>query len=181
MKNVIIEGCDGSGKTTLIDTIFKEGGYVKHSRASSSLDGPVNGLDDWVDADLDRLDQWDRRDQQPTFLYDRHPLISELIYADLRWVNRGVSGQFTNIEWILKSQRRLADHGTLVICLPPYEEVERVMQHQGREAHMAGVFENRYTIWTRYSQFVWPGNVIRYDRTRETVTDLLSTLRKVRG
>lgn len=176
MKSVIVEGCDGSGKTTLIGHLFATGNYVKHDRASTSLGGPVPDLDIWVGRDLDFLHN---RSQGIPFIYDRHPLVSELIYADLREKNRGVKGWFLNPQWIIEAQQRMAEHAILVICSPPYSEVERIMQMQGRDAHMPGVFENRLTIFKRYQAYAWPGTIIRYDRTRNDVSDLIETLTRL--
>jgi hypothetical protein len=176
MNHLIIEGCDGSGKTSLIRELL--GQYVLHPRASDSKTGPVPNLADWVDNDLWRLEHWNGRGMTP-YIYDRHPLISELLYADLRWHNRGLAPGFESREWVGKQQRRMADLSILVICSPPYAEVERVMQEQGREAHMPGVFENRFRLWKSYNEFVWPGKVIRYDRTREVPADLIATLEKM--
>jgi hypothetical protein len=181
MGHVIIEGCDGSGKTTLIRDLLEKGQpYVLHARASDSLSGPVPNLAAWVDNDLWKLESAEGKGLVP-YIYDRYPLVSELLYGPIRWHNRtGPLGQFPSREWIIKQQRRMADLATLVICSPPYEEVERVMQAQGREAHMPGVFENRFRLWKGYEEFIWPGTVVRYDRTRETPADLINILEKIK-
>jgi GTPase SAR1 family protein len=173
MRNVIIEGCDGAGKTTLINTLVQDYGFERHARASHSTTGPVASLRDWVDRDLDWMEE---DDFDAPFIYDRHPLISEYIYAPIRWTNPGLADGFIDINWRTNSSQRLARLSILVICSPPYEEVERVLQRQGRDAHLPGVFENRFTIWTSYNTVMWPGTVIRYDRTRNTPKDLMKTL-----
>jgi len=178
VKHIIIEGCDGAGKTTLITHLMEYLPLVQHARASDSKTGPVPNLSDWIQIDLMQLEE--RPSDLDPYIYDRHPLISELLYGPIRWHNRtGPLGSFRSREWIVKQQRRMANLSTLVICSPPYEEVERVMQAQGREAHMPGVFENRFTLWTGYNNFTWPGTVIRYDRTRDTAKDLAQTLEKM--
>lgn len=176
MKNVIIEGCDGSGKTTLIQALMQTGRFVAHARASDSKTGPVPVLDRWVEIDLDQIEEYAEFEGMPVYLYDRHPLVSELIYNDLRWTNPGLKGNFTDPDWVTQMRRRLGEYAVLVICSPPYALVEQVMQTQGRDAHMPGVFENRYTLWTRYQRLVWPGTIIRYDWTRDTPEDLIRTL-----
>lgn len=173
MKHLIIEGCDGSGKTTLIDQLMETKRFIKHDRASTSLGGPVPDLDLWVGRDLDFLNG---RSPSAPFIYDRHPLVSELLYNDLRKKNRGMSGWFRDLPWIVESQRKMAEHAILVICLPPFEYVEKALQATGRDAHMPGVFENRYTLYRRYQAYAWPGTIIRYDWTRENVSDLLGIL-----
>ena len=59
-----------------------------------------------------------------------------MVYADLRWKNQGLKGQFTDPSWVTEYAKRMAAYSLVVICSPPYEEVERIMQAQGRDAHM---------------------------------------------
>jgi len=176
MKHIIVEGCDGSGKTGLIGVLAEYFDLARHPRASDSMTGPVKNLRGWVDRDLDHLDELELDSGHPTYIYDRHPLISEPIYANYRWVNQGMAEGFGDENWMRSVTKDMGSMSILIICCPPYEEVERVLQTQGREAHMPGVFENRYSIWTRYNTLRWPGTVIRYDRTRETRQDLIKTL-----
>lgn len=179
MKHIIVEGCDGSGKTGLIEELSKHFNLVRHLRASDSITGPVKNLRDWVERDLDYLEGSELDPDRWTYIYDRHPLISEPIYANYRWVNPGLADGFDDENWIRSTTKDMGSLSILVICSPPYEEVERVLQMQGREAHMPGVFENRFSIWKRYVTLCWPGTVIRYDRTRETLEDLIGTLEKM--
>jgi len=173
MKHLIIEGCDGSGKTTLHGQLMQTGQFIPHARASDSLTGPVPALDRWVEIDLDQLD--DLFYPLP-FMYDRHPLVSEIIYADLRWKNPGLTGKFTDTNWLVETRRQMARQSVLIICQPPYAIVDQAIQTAGRDAHMPGVMENRHTIYKRYQEFVWPGLVIRYDWTRDNFEDLFKTI-----
>jgi hypothetical protein len=175
MDHLIIEGCDGSGKTTLIQQLMETGQYIKHARASTSLGGPVDALDKWVADDVKYLDTH----ATTPYIYDRHPLISELIYGDLRENGRGFTGAFQNLMWVAGHQAKMAQQSILVICSPPYSIVDQALVTSGKDAHMPGVFENRHTLYTRYEKFVWPGRVIRYDWTTDTVDVLLSVISKL--
>jgi len=173
MKHLIIEGCDGTGKSTLINQLSSTERYVQHSRASTSTGGPVPDLDGWVRNDLDFLEY---KDPLLPFIYDRHPLISELIYADLRTVNRGVSGGFAKLPWIIESQRRMAKLSVLVICSPSFFSVQKAIEASGKDAHMPGVYDNLHAIYSRYERFIWPGRVVRYNWHRDSFTDLLQVV-----
>lgn len=177
-RHVIVEGMDGSGKDTLIGHLaeFYKVKVVLHPRASTSLGGPVASLDEWVEKDIHHL----MHDNPPRYLYNRHPLISEPGYAPHRKVNPGMRGHFLSPEWLALQRRLMAHRSILVICQPPYSEIERVLNEQGAGAHMPGVIENRRPIWGYYTKFVWPGITIRYNRETSSVRSLISTIEGVR-
>ena len=70
---VIIEGCDGSGKSTLIKRLLKDLDVELQPRVVNQDAEAMVDLQDWVSKDLQK--GFGRR------LYDRHRLISELIYG----------------------------------------------------------------------------------------------------
>lgn len=176
-RHLVIEGCDGSGKDSLINRIQADPQFshlVMHPRASTSLGGPVANLDVWVSEDLAHIETV--RPKSPAYIYNRHPLISEFIYAPFRQLNPGLSGAFKDQTWVDFQQLRLAAQSVLVITQPPFAEVDRIMIGQGRDAHMPGVTENRFSIYSKYAALVWPGSMIRYNRTRSNYEDLAYTI-----
>lgn len=175
-RHIIIEGMDGSGKDTLIDRLqalpFAPFGqeYQLHPRASTSLGGPIDNLSDWVEHTNYRL---------PTtgpWMFNRHPLISELIYAPYRDINRGLSGKFTDKAWVANQQRILADHAVVVFVQPKYSAVETALRPLHWLRHMPGVWSNRQTLYNLYRNFMWPGVSIRWDREYTSVIDLAISL-----
>lgn len=165
-RHIIVEGPDGSGKDTLIRNLksfFPL--HVLNQRASTSEGGPVENLEAWVMADLASMPT------KPASIYNRHPLVSEYVYSDLRKINRGL--RLPTGKWIPDARRMAANNALLVICLPPFETVER-QAWQG--THMPGVIENLPTIYSRYAAFAWPGVTIRYNRLRNDVETLALTI-----
>lgn len=174
MKSIIVEGCDGSGKDTLIDKLMSlPWGYRLHERASTSLGGPVSHLGDWVIRDAPAMNR-----RRP-YIYNRHPLISEPIYAPVRKVNPGLSGEWTSPEWIAEWRRIVGSQSVLVICQPPFRAVANTVKAQGPEAHMPGVAENIRRIYLSYNRLVWPGTTLRYDYTFDLFPTLVSVLHKL--
>jgi hypothetical protein len=177
--HLIIEGCDASGKDGMIARLMDHylDRFTLHERASTSLGGPVDNLSDWVDRDLTHL----LIEQPSPYIYNRHPLISEFMYAPWRENRRGLRGRFHDSAWVESRSKALARHTILVICQPPFTEIDRIMNEQGREAHMPGVLENRFTIYRSYENFVWPGTTIRYNRNNSTFEQFIRTLDTILG
>lgn len=149
--NVILEGPDGGGKTSLLPEFINKG-MTQHPRASHSTDGPVPNLDDWV---------VEHSGSKIGYVYDRHPLVSEPIYGP---ICRGkVPGRFNDPRWVEDETRRLAADHVLILCLPP-RHVAR--DNAGEAGQMRGVLGNYDIIYERYLSVWWPGVIIRYDYTR---------------
>lgn len=177
-KHIIVEGCDGSGKDTLIASLLgRIPGSRVHPRASTSLGGPIENLSDWVERTNLGLETLGNL-PFPRWIFNRHPLISEYIYADKRFVNRGLTGPFRNRRWREFQSRWLSEYTILVVCQPSMDHVfENLRSTAGQ--HMPGVLENWGAIYSEYANLVWPGTVIRYNYAMDTVDDLVSTLNKM--
>lgn len=174
MKHLIIEGMDGSGKDTLIRSLiplFPD--HTPHPRASDSLKGPLYNLTDWVEEHVPLM----QVPQSPRFIYNRHPLVSELIYAPWRQINPGLSGGFLDEDWVNGYRRLAARDSILVICEPKYSTVVANLERQGPSAHMPGVYENAMALYTEYSLLLWPGMTVRYNYEIDTPETLAHTLK----
>lgn len=170
-KHIIVEGCDGSGKDTLIDQLLDSyPKHVVHERASTSLGGPVQNLADWVATDAIKMSN------SGPWIYNRHPLISEPIYAHYRKVNPGLSGVWSNGAWVNAYRQIIARDCVLIICQPPMATVLDTLTQQGPDAHMPGVYENAREIWMHYAAFMWPGKTIRYNYTSNSYKSLVDVL-----
>jgi hypothetical protein len=173
-RHIIIEGMDGSGKDTLINRLSQlMPGHTLHKRASTSLGGPVADLAVWTATDVRTMAD------QPPSLYNRHPLVSEPIYAHIREVNGGLRPPWTNAVWVKTYQRLAADQALLVICQPPWAEVRKNLLRSGPDAHMPGVYSNAKTLYDAYANLLWPGAVVRYNYTTNSPETLVDTMRKV--
>jgi hypothetical protein len=154
IRHVIVEGCDGTGKTGLITRLTKTLDLPIHTKASTSLGGPLPDIDVWVDVDSQSMHA------QTPQIYDRHPLISEPIYAPLA---RHVPpfGMFQSDIWFTARRHLVARHAVVVVCMPPWSEVRRNVLSDG-QAHMPGVAANIRALYDAYKhvQRGWPGPVV---------------------
>lgn len=172
-QHIIVEGMDGSGKDFLINqllVLFPT--HARHERASTSLGGPVANLAEWVTNDVTTM-----RDQ-PASIYNRHPLISEPIYADRRHVNTGLRGVWTSEAWIDACRRAAAPFCTLVICQPDWPTIKDNLTRSGEGAHMPGVLDHAEELYREYQNLVWPGPTIRYNYREDNIFVLGSLIRK---
>lgn len=171
-RHIIVEGMDGSGKDTLISTLQSLFPFhLLHQRASTSLGGPVADLTNWTVLDVLTMSR------QPPSIYNRHPLISEPIYATRRLVNPGLNPPWDNPEWLTTYSRLAAFHSVLVLCHPPFGVVSANLD-KTPDGHMPGVSENRKELHDAYSTLVWPGRSMRYDYTKDTPEDVAAIIRR---
>ncbi len=157
-----MEGPDGGGKDTLISALRGTyTGHTLHERASTSLGGPVDNLAQWVEHDVLTMGS------QPPSIYNRHPLVSELIYHRYRSGDRRgyPSPEWHQTRWRTLHRRTAANHAIYIVCLPPFHVLQDTVRKQGRNAHMPGVYENILSIYTDYRTHLWPGINITYDYT----------------
>lgn len=174
MRNIIVEGMDGSGKDTLIEAMSKHPNFKNlpvHERASTSIGGPVDQLALWVERDAQAM----LNTRAKPHIYNRHPLISEPIYAPFR-SNRPLSPGFEKEGWLEGYRRIVGSQAVLVICQPPYHIVRNTLTMQGPDAHMPGVFYNALDIYMCYARLVWPGRTVRYNYTADGFESLARTI-----
>jgi hypothetical protein len=173
-RHIIVEGMDGSGKDTLIESLLKIfPDHTTHERASTSLEGPITNLAEWTVRDVITMHM-----QAPS-IYNRHPLVSEPIYAKYRQINGGLKGVWANPAWVESYQRLARTAATLVICQPPFATVRANLNDSGAHAHMPGVYEHMLELYTEYAMLIWPGPSVRYNYTIDTPETLADLIRKV--
>lgn len=176
-RHLIIEGPDGAGKDTMINRLqsTRWGRRFKvHPRASDSKEGPLANLDYWVNVHTAELRA---NPSAGPWIFNRHPLISELIYHDLREVNPGLKGSFIVPYWVDTMKRMMAKSCVLLVILPPLRVVETILASQKPTEQMPGVLNSIEEIHQRYSKVTWPGDVIFYDRTISNPVNLMIDLR----
>jgi len=169
-RNVIVEGPDGSGKSTLIGHLSDRLGLKVHERASDSKTGPVEDLAGWVDRDIstDWTDRW---------IYDRYPVISEPIYGP--HARRLIRAPFGNPAYIANVNEVLYRTATVVWCLPPeavvVENVTSTIANQ-----MDGVVANIRRIYQAYvtAYFRWRGSKLLWDYGRHDLSLFVENLTK---
>lgn len=177
MRHLIIEGCDGTGKDTLIAQLLEVfPHFALHARASTSLEGPVPDLARWVSDDLEHIQRVDNDKLPIRWIFNRHPLISEPIYGRFR-VNKPTVPLFLDQNWLNRQKYMLARYAVLVIVHPPWGVVNDILIGQGPHQHMPGVYENRNHIYDAYGQVTWPGVMMRFSRTSQNREVFINRLR----
>lgn len=152
MKQIIVEGPDGAGKSTLIQTLSRDLDLpVNQNRSCTSTGGPVKNLNQWI---VDDLRSWDTK---TTSLYDRHPMVSDHIYGP-------VLRKEVQIHLPFGYYRRFVEDAIVVLCLPPLGNVTTNLES---EDQLAGVWENIATIYSLYEAYARQNQdrVLWYDYT----------------
>jgi hypothetical protein len=112
---IIVEGPDGSGKTTLVKHLAEKYDIPIGNKVVGTDTKPlIEDLQNWVETNLKGGLQWK--------LFDRHRLISEPIYQSA--MRREAQPGFDDIKWFTS---RMIDFTRIrpfiVYCLPPYDLV----------------------------------------------------------
>ena len=144
---LVLEGPDGGGKTGLRDRLLAQYSNMKlMDRACTSEDGPLENLVDWVNLDLD-MDSPDLSHQ----LYDRHPLISELIYSPS--MGREMPPEFQDVDWLTDAWATFRRHPYIIIwCMPSRQTVIDNVKatHLAETEHQHGVVDHIGAIYDLY-------------------------------
>jgi GTPase SAR1 family protein len=106
---IVVEGPDGSGKTTLIKEIQSEFAVTIAPRVVSKEAEALLDLRVWVEQNNRKLDQG--------VVYDRHRLISETIYGPI--LRDGTEPGFDDINWLAEQMHQFyAKRPVIIYCLP---------------------------------------------------------------
>lgn len=158
---IVVEGPDGAGKSTLVQTLCDQFGFTVGTRATKNRDElyKVTRQDTYcaIAEDL-------RGDSPLPKIWDRL-FWSELVYADLvrRPIEFGMQEQY-----VIK--KVLAITSFTVVCLPPFDTVLKNVSESKHE--MEGVREKIQKIYTAYPKAFlhFPGHLVYYDYTGHKTT-----------
>lgn len=174
---IIVEGPDGSGKSTLVKRIREEFSTIRIAQrvVGQNTEAMVD-LKGWVEKNLDMGWQWT--------LFDRHRLISEPIYGSI--LRAYAQPGFDELTWLYKVTRRFYDIKPIIIyCIPSWQTVE---QNMLTTQQPATVFKNSSKIYRAYVAKAATDLVASrqgeftcwiYDYTQNNVSWLLSDLHRV--
>jgi len=159
--HVVVEGTDGSGKSSLIQELRRQCPasllVLSRSRPPETLSEVLSFLR-WVDGYV----------SNPPLVLDRYPLISEPIYGPLF---RG-----TNLLAGIKADVFLTRMNKIIYCRPPVDRILANVQRT-RLDQMAGVVDHTAELIEQYDRqfadlIVRGYPVVFFDYTRHTVKDL---------
>lgn len=149
-RNLVIEGPDGAGKSTLIGQLRERYPELPEpTRAATSTGGPVPNMTGWITTDAVAT-----MVRQGSRLYDRHPLISGPIYEPFCPQTFPTSGP-----WYTYHLQRMRSISFVVVCLPAQDTV---VDNLAAEPQLAGVKENIRHIWRKYHQLIDMGGIVDF-------------------
>jgi hypothetical protein len=158
--SLIIEGMDGTGKTSLVNHLAQLFNLQIHERAvKSSKLGVVDNVYEWVLKDL-------ATEPERPMVYDRHPLISEYIYSSVLRPGK-IDPRFYSEE-ARRMLLRMSRNRLIIFCIPPAGNTLANVRHsEGNQ--LTGVIEHCQTLYDLYQQAYtyWPTplNAIKFDYT----------------
>lgn len=111
---IIVEGPDGAGKTTLIQTLVEATGLPVAPRVVSKDTEAMTDLVKWTEENVAKGFQ--------ATIFDRHRLFSEPIYGPV--LRSTLTPEFSDPEWFYAQLSQLYDSDPFIIyCLPPFHTV----------------------------------------------------------
>jgi hypothetical protein len=164
-RMIIVEGPDGAGKTTLVETLVERYDALKVGRRGTNdrtrlwevtVSDTFNAINRAIRATyyehnpLPRVNVWDRL------------FFSDMVYAP--FVGRG-QGEFSPGQQVFLTRILEAIGCPIILCMPPLEVVrENAQVHE----QMKGVNENLDGIWHGYDKLYWrmPNQTVIYDYTQ---------------
>lgn len=166
---IVIEGPDGSGKTTLIRELAKRLELpIAGKVVNSDTEAEVN-LREWVDKNLAAGFQ--------RTLFDRHRLVSEPIYGmALHWRRNTHMDFWGDQGWLYSAMhefRRIRP--VVIVCLPPYDTV---MDNILDDPTNARVRLDMWSVYRGYQMVIARGDA---DQVYDYTLSDESTLRRLEG
>jgi hypothetical protein len=166
---IVVEGPDGSGKTTLIQTLKEFTGFPVAPRVVSKEAQAMTDLKEWTENNVDRGFQ--------ATLFDRHRLFSEPIYGPI--LRDKFEPGFDDPAWFAYYMAKFYQCRPIVIyCMPPLETVLHNLQ--GDEENSAVQFAAREVYGAYYNksitEYVLRDFTFLYDYTSSDAADSLDMI-----
>jgi hypothetical protein len=159
MNAIVVEGIDGSGKTSLVKRLAESLNVPIHPRFAHSITGPRSELFDWARQDVDMMHY------HPLCLYDRHPLVSAFVYGPVLGHPANLDQRFHTSEG-MRVSRAFANQVMVIFCDPGIKEVAKnLTTEDAMNTQMPGVLPHWQNLYHAYRSLMhyWPGHVVVWD------------------
>ena len=154
---LIVEGPDGSGKSTLVTRLAESLQMYVMPRVVSEDGERLGDLVTWVHEDV--------TSGLKRAVYDRHRLISESIYGPV--MRATMEPGFDSILWLRTYQQRLKSKEPFVIfCLPPIDDVVKNVRNDLGSAWILPRIEEVYWHYHCLAA-IWPEPTVVWDYTKD--------------
>lgn len=159
---IIVEGCDGTGKSTFIKKLSEKLELDIAPRVVSKDTTHMVDLKKWTEYNL-------KYGFDPYTIYDRHRLISDPIYRMV--LNKPVDFELYNYEWLTRAYRRFKQISPIMVwCTPPYDVVKANLADDPDNAAIANkvewLYHNYSAVAAQYlTDYEFFG--LNYDYTRD--------------
>jgi energy-coupling factor transporter ATP-binding protein EcfA2 len=170
---LIVEGPDGSGKTTLVKALSYELGWEVADRVVGTDTEPLFDLRVWTENNL--------RLGFQTVIFDRYRLLSEPIYGPIMRANSRESIWY-EMGWMQDRLTELYQVEPVVIyCLPPLDQVVKNLENDPHNAATRPYADSIYRGYVAQAASARAGDLFTafvYDYTQ---TDVATVLGWVKG
>jgi len=183
-KMIIIEGMDGSGKTSLAQKLSFRLGNVPIKRFVKS-GGPIyyDLLVERTRATLTELRNQVTRNQRPVVIYDRFPLISEAVYGTILRGRNSFGDEWTTLIDLL-----LALDPVVIYCRPGIKFILQNLQETA-DRQMEEVVSRARELVNAYDELIsWlqvkahrrgSGRILVYSYDTDEVRDVEAEIRRI--
>lgn len=159
---IIVEGPDGSGKTTLINQLAERYGLEVNPRVVSKQTEALVDIKEWVTDNLSLGFQYK--------LFDRHRLISEFAYGPILRTTQ--HNGFTDLTWVYVQLRKFYRQvqPLVIYCLPPLHTVWDNLEYDKDNERVVAHTEQIYARYVHQASTDWvwrPESTIVWDYTRD--------------
>lgn len=170
MRSIIVEGCDNTGKSTLIDRLSRE---LKIPVQVSCRSLPVDEQIDWMKEKLSK----------GPFIFDRFAIISESVYGPLlrKEVKFPLKGKKPNSFHTIMKDIVIPANPIIIYCDPGLESILSTIEEREQ---MEGVAKNVKELLHRYRALIYlishetPLSIVRYNYNKCPHNYLLTTLQR---
>lgn len=167
---IVVEGPDGSGKTTLVQHLSTVLRLPVAPRAVSKETEAMTDLKVWTEQNV-------RAGFQHT-IFDRHRLISEFIYGPLKRTRQEPG--FNDLEWVQEMMFRFyAANPIIIYCLPDLVTIKTNLLGDEDNLAVNELTDQLYTLYLHRASLDlihYPQNTHLYDYNQDTQNDIAGAI-----